>query len=318
MPTIIDFFEKAQERKQEMPPVMKKTRNGNIVRLLLIIFLIAGATASEEWKSGMLFGDDHSFYFTAPDGWILDNKSGVKQGLHMVFYPEGETWANSPVIAYGRSARKDEKIKSIKDKVEQIVKDFHDNDCPDYKAKEQKAIQTNSGKSAEIYFFEGDKWGNYEAVGYIEEKSVINFLVYNSREKKIFEKNLKAFYSIVKSYRNVYLEDEKSDYDSFFNDLVTKAKEDVSTDEGKNYEVEISKALGQKMADFMKECSSYSNEVEFKFEAIFRVSPEGKLLEGFVRPKEAIPLCFKGALMSTTFPKHEFKEFLFHINMKVK
>ncbi|MBN1983414.1 MAG: hypothetical protein JW795_17890 [Chitinivibrionales bacterium] len=171
-----------------MPPVKSKVRKNEMKsRSILLLMFLTGIALSDEFKSGMLFGGNHSYYFTAPDGWILDNKSGVSQGLHMVFYPEGETWANSPVIAYGRSVSKNDNLTSIQDQVKQTVKDFHDNGSPKYKAMKHKTVKIDSGKSAEIYFFEGDKWGNYEAVGYIEENSGINFLVYNSSSKGIFE-----------------------------------------------------------------------------------------------------------------------------------
>ncbi len=79
----------------------------------------------------MLFGADHAFAVTAKSGWVLDNQSGVSQDLHMVFYPKGKTWANSPIIIYGRAIPGTE-VKSIKAQVENTVTDFRQNGSPNY------------------------------------------------------------------------------------------------------------------------------------------------------------------------------------------
>src|SRR4051812_22225217 len=39
--------------------------------------------------SGLIYGEGHAFFFDAPRGWVLDNRSGVEHGSHAVFYPEG-------------------------------------------------------------------------------------------------------------------------------------------------------------------------------------------------------------------------------------
>ncbi|MFX0202900.1 MAG: hypothetical protein ACFFCW_42900, partial [Candidatus Hodarchaeota archaeon] len=80
-----------------------------ISTLLAFLFCHSLALASiTEKGTGMLFGEDHAFSVTAISGWVLDNQSGVRQGLHMVFYPVGRTWADSPVIIYGRAVSKSE------------------------------------------------------------------------------------------------------------------------------------------------------------------------------------------------------------------
>ena len=71
--------------------------------VLLSVLIVARAVfaAAVDGGRGTLFGDDHAFAVTAPAGWVLDNESGVAQGLDMTFYPQGFTWENSPVIVYG-------------------------------------------------------------------------------------------------------------------------------------------------------------------------------------------------------------------------
>ena len=106
------------------------------MKLMLLILLLAtlfpGAALADitEGGTGMLFGADHAFKFTAPKGWVLDNQSGAQQGLHMVFYPANQTWSKSPVMAYGVSVPKDRKVRSIQDQVKNTIEDFHYNGSP--------------------------------------------------------------------------------------------------------------------------------------------------------------------------------------------
>lgn len=57
-----------------------------------------------------------------------------------------------------------------------------------------------NGRKAEIYYYIGDKWGNCEAAGYIEEKKTINFVVLSAKNKADFDRSLEAFKSILLSY----------------------------------------------------------------------------------------------------------------------
>lgn len=53
---------------------------------------------------------------------------------------------------------------------------------------------------ADIYFYQGDQWGNYEAVAYFEEDKTINMIVFNSHSKSAFDASLAQFYELVSSY----------------------------------------------------------------------------------------------------------------------
>jgi hypothetical protein len=97
-------------------------------------------------QTGMLFGEDHAFYFTAPPGWVLDNKSGVNQGVHMAFYPVGFTYQNSPVFAYGRSASLTGSVQTIEDLVKSTIQDFKDNGSINYIGSAEKAELVFNGR----------------------------------------------------------------------------------------------------------------------------------------------------------------------------
>jgi hypothetical protein len=87
------------------------------------------------YNSGIIYGNSHVFTLKAPEGWVLDNQSGVSQGLHAVFYPKGQTWRNSPIVAYTNTRVKDNIVNSIEDQVKFTIKDFKENGNPYYEGK---------------------------------------------------------------------------------------------------------------------------------------------------------------------------------------
>jgi hypothetical protein len=288
-----------------------------IMLFCLIFCLFNGlAIADLDENTGMLFGDNYAFYFTAPQGWELDKQSGVGQGLHMVFYPQGETFADSPVIAYARSVSKGPGLQSVKDKVVRTVNEFHSQGSPNYKAEMKDSVSLPHGKQIAIYYFEGDQWGNYEAAGYIEEEETINFLVFNARSKKDFDRHTDAFKKILLSYKNVYAKDNVDE--KKFSEMVNLADKTAGTPEGEKYEDEIIKSLEQKIAKIMQDCTSYTQKKEtIEFDAVFKIDPDGKIVEAYIRPVNALTNCFKGSMATLRHPAHQFGTFLHHINMKI-
>lgn len=176
-----------------------------VLLLLLPLTTLAQKQTTKNDNFGILYGDDHAFGFSAPKGWILDNESGVGEGLHAVFYPKGQTWAKSPVMAYARARTRDANVKTAEDVVQLTLKEFRDNANPNSAAKKVDPIVIDKTRTAQVYYYSGDKYGNYEAVAYIGETKTINFFVMSSKTKSDFEKSLPAFQSLVKSY--LYLGD---------------------------------------------------------------------------------------------------------------
>ena len=275
----------------------------------------AFAGITEEGR-GMLFGGDHAFFVKAVPGWVLDNQSGVNQGLHMVFYPKGESWANSPVIIYGRVVPKS-KAHTVEDQIKQTVKDFHNNGSPDYVAERQQSLQLPNGKPVELCYFSGDKWGNYEAGAYFEERETINFLIFNARTKESYKKYLADFHEIALSYSNVY--DAPSDNNRYdVKKLRIESEEHLKLVGGKEYESKAIRATGQQMANYMRDCTSYMPDSEMpSFELFIRINPDGTPVELYASPSNALSVCFKGLMSDNQYPSHDFDQYLLHIKMKI-
>src|SRR6266540_3269070 len=178
---------------------------GNRTPLLIVTVLLSlhlflpTAFAAVEEGFGILYGVDHSFGFNAPKGWVLDNKVAVSQGLHAVFYPKGQTWGKSPVIIYARARSKDSVLVTVDRIVNDTLNDFR-KDSPEIKATPSGVISLPDGKQGRIYHYTGDRWGNFEAAAYFEEKKTINFFVLSARNEKAFKQALPAFEQLTKSY----------------------------------------------------------------------------------------------------------------------
>ena len=162
---------------------------------------VVGAMADIlEEGMGIIYGKDHAFSLQAPKGWMLDNESGVDQGVRAVFYPKGSNWADSKVVAYARSRPKTDQIATADDAAKAVIEDFHAHGSPKYDGKRIKTMKADSGREVVIYHFSGDQWGNSEAVAYFVEEKTVNFLVLTSRDAKVFADALPAFEALAKSY----------------------------------------------------------------------------------------------------------------------
>ena len=182
-----------------------------ISRLLLTIFIVSSLGHSarafqqssqkpDDLNSGIVYGKEHSFTLSAPDGWILDNSSGVSQGLHAVFFPTGSSWKDGIVVMYARVIHKDAGRNKTTGRV---IKD----DIATFKSassestvKEGSSISTSDNKKAVIKYFYDAQNKNHEAVAYINESKVVVILVLSSRSREDYEKSLTAFKDLVASY----------------------------------------------------------------------------------------------------------------------
>ena len=176
-----------------------KTSIASLAAVLFMALLPASALIMEG-GGGILYGQTYAFHVKAPKGWIFDNESGVQQGMDCVFYPKGQTWEDSPVIAYARARERTKEVQTADDAAKAAIDDFHARGNPKYEGKRVKTIKTKNGKEGVIYHFSGDKFGNYEAMVYFVEDKTINMVILNARKQKAFESALPAFEQLAESY----------------------------------------------------------------------------------------------------------------------
>lgn len=175
---------------------------GKTVLSLLVLLTVAAAPgwAASEGGMAILHGDNYAFALVAPPGWMVDTESAADQGLQAVFYPKGNSWANSPAVAYARARPKDEKVQTVSQQVRTTLARFAERGHDDVRATPVGTIPLKEGKSAAVYHFAGDDYGNYEAVAYIDEPRTLNFVVLSAADRGAFEAALEAFRVLVGSY----------------------------------------------------------------------------------------------------------------------
>lgn len=285
-----------------------------ITIVTLLISISANASIIERGR-GILFGVDHAFAVTAKSGWVLDDQSGANQGLHMVFYPKGETWSESPVVIYGRAISTTEAA-SVKSQVERTVNQFRRNGSPNHSSEAQAPLTLPSGNKAELYLFSGDQWGNYEAVAYFQETKTINFLVFNARTKENFDKYIGDFHKIISSYQNLY-KSPATNARAKLNRLKRESSSILAKPGGKEYESKAVQAIGQTMASTMRDCTSYLGNKELPaFSYFVRIDRKGNIHESDIFPTNALSVCFSALMSAAKYPAHAFKYFLLNIEMK--
>lgn len=180
--------------------------------LVILLGLILSAAqisyaSKTESGSGIVYGEQHAFMVTAPPGWILDNESAADQGIHAAFYPKGSSWDQAPAVMYANSVRKHKGVATVQDFINSDIARFKKGN-PKIVISEGRTLKTEDGKTAQVRLFQGDQWGNWEAVAYIDEPAVVAILVLSARSQEAFKKSFPAFEKLVASYR-FYTEDVK-------------------------------------------------------------------------------------------------------------
>jgi hypothetical protein len=153
---------------------------------------------SSDGGAGIVYGKDHAFIISAPKGWILDNSSGVSQGLYAVFYPIGGSWEKSQTVMYvntaSRTVNGNETINKL---IEFDIKRFKSN-YSDVKIGNLPSVVTKDNKNSIIVTFE---YKQYEAVAYIEEEAITVLLVLSTDTKEQFQSTIPAFRDLISSYQ---------------------------------------------------------------------------------------------------------------------
>lgn len=295
---------------------MKRKNLFSLISTFLVFLMmpIYSSATIREKGTGLFFCEQSAFQIQACNNWVLDNESGIGQGVPMILYPKGETWKDSPVVIYGKSASK-EQAPSIEKQIDNTLKIFHNEyKSPNYKAEKKESIKLQNGKIAEIYYFSGDRFGNYEAGGYIEEDESINFLIMSARNEKAFKSSIIGFYEIVSSYENKFPKPtEKSEWEKLSLEADKMEKEEYSS-------LALQK-IAPLFAEGMNKCSKWSTKGEKAnvFDIIVHIAPSGSISKIDHKTPTAMSVCFSEFIKQTRYPSHSYNpEFLQKIEMKIK
>ncbi len=150
-----------------------------------------------QFHAGIVTGPNAAFYIAAPDGWGVDNKSGLSQGLNCVIYPRGRTWTGSPVKMYAKiaSAQYDKK------------EDFYSYAIDSYsKSEKDFAYKTlMNGKTSEGFDYTTIEYNRpessqYELAAYIQVPDAVIYIVFTAQDVESRETYSGSFNEAVKSF----------------------------------------------------------------------------------------------------------------------
>ncbi|MBV8141715.1 MAG: hypothetical protein JO279_17670 [Verrucomicrobia bacterium] len=174
---------------------------------LIAVFLLPSVSSvfAEQILEGysVVRGKDYAFEIKAPRNWVLDNEAGKDQGINLVFYPTGTSWGTSKAVIYVRVRTKGGAIRTIPDQVNDTLRNLRERGSPKVSVKHVKTLTTQDASKAEIYYFAGDKFGNFEAAAYIQAKDSIHFITVSAQDQDSFRQAIPAFHAVVTSYENL-------------------------------------------------------------------------------------------------------------------
>lgn len=151
-------------------------------------------------KSGIIYGKNHAFSLTAPQGWVLDNRAGVSQGIHAVFYREGTSWAEAETVMYANTASLEIPAHTTLDELITFDIENFTSHYADLKIEDAPSILIEEDNYARIKYLSGDSYGNYEAIAYIDAGKTGVMLIVSSRTNEGFNASLDAFHDLINSY----------------------------------------------------------------------------------------------------------------------
>src|SRR5580700_10140697 len=148
-------------------------------------------------------GKNYAFEIKAPRSWVVDDEAAKDQGLNLVFYPTGANWDTSKAVIYVRIRTNGPSVRNIADQVNDTVRNLRETGSPNVTVKHVKTLTTQDASKAEIYYFAGDKFGNYEATAYVQAKGSIHFITLSARDQDSFRQAISAFDAVVTSYEDL-------------------------------------------------------------------------------------------------------------------
>lgn len=142
------------------------------------------------------------FLLAEPAGWKMDTESGKRDGVSVVYYQPSQSWDSAPVVMYANTAVKAcQPSLSLEDFIKHEVQEFI-NKNPNLKVSDSETFDAD-GRKFVIKQFTGDRYGNHEAVAYMEEQDVYVSVTLSANTLQQFEIAYSAFKELIASYQYV-------------------------------------------------------------------------------------------------------------------
>ena len=180
----------------------KALKIGFMMRPILInsiawLLICAGALAQDKNVGGIVYGPKAAFNISAPEGWVLDNRAGVEQGLPCVLYPEGSSWADAKTIMYAKITSTG--FTNAEAFATRAIKEMQKtHGTPKQKIASGK---TGDGHSYFINEYPATKtYSQWERVAYIQLPGAVAYIVLSARDEASYRKDNRALQDALKSF----------------------------------------------------------------------------------------------------------------------
>src|SRR5512133_928239 len=164
--------------------------------LALAVFSTCTLLGEESSPAGIVYGPKAGFNISAPEGWVVDNQAGVKQGMPCVLYPEAESWSNAKTVMYAKVASP--QWEGVNAFVAMAIKEM--------KAKHgtpKEKIASGKTKDGHDYFINEypstKTYSQWERVGYVQLPQAVAYIVLTSRDQASYQKDSGALEKVLKT-----------------------------------------------------------------------------------------------------------------------
>ena len=171
--------------------------------IVWIALLVLGAAleAQQKYTGGIVYGPKAAFNISAPEGWVLDNESGVNQGQPCVLYPKGESWADARTVVYAKIASTE--FEDVNAFVAMAIKEM----MKTHGTPKEK-IASGKTKDGHDYFINEypatKSYSQWERVAYVQLPRAVAYIVLSSRDEASYRKDSGALQEVLKTF--MYLE----------------------------------------------------------------------------------------------------------------
>ena len=173
------------------------------MKRLVIIFTLSLAfmtskSQDSKFPSGLIYGSSAAYQISATEGWVLDNKVGLANGLHCVLYLKNSTWEQSPVIMYGKIASNN--FKTVKEFTDYAFAEFKKEDA-NFKRERLKDIKIDETYKAVIYKYVGGPYNSYEGTAYVQVANAICYVVFSARDESDYNRYAESLIMTIKTFK---------------------------------------------------------------------------------------------------------------------
>src|ERR1700745_619349 len=175
----------------------------------LVVLIATAVSAQQKAPGGIVYGPKAAFNISAPGGWVLDNGSGVEQGLACVLYPKGESWADARTVMYAKIAGT-EYEDADKFAAMAIKKMESKHGKPKEKIDKGK---TGNGQPFFINEYPATKtYSQWERVAYVQLPKAVAYIVLSSRDEASYRKDAPALREVLQTFTYLAPKTEKGAY----------------------------------------------------------------------------------------------------------